>query len=140
MPALGRTSTILTLILLLPGVCLALTWLLRLSFGLPAVSLGLPRALAEGWAISRFHVARALCVWLLAYLPLLVVFGVLHAVRSDPLGWAETLVRPVLDVVAVSLTGALTGLFYRTLRLPRDFRPDVRPSWNVSMRREPVIL
>ena len=58
LPALGRISTTLTLILLLPAVFLVLIWLLRLSFGLPAISLGLPRALAEGWDISRFDIWR----------------------------------------------------------------------------------
>jgi hypothetical protein len=138
LPAIGRVSTILTLILLLPGAGLGVVWLLRLSFGLPAISLGLPRALAEGWDISRHHVARALCVWLGACLPLMLVFGECMAARLDAVGWAETLVRPVLDVAAVSLTGSLTGLFYRDMRLPLGLRPDVRPSWNPRMRREPM--
>ena len=137
--AIGRISTILTLILLLPAVLLALVWLLRLSFGLPAISLGLPRALAEGWYISRFHVWRALCVCLLAFLPAALALAGWLALRPDPLGWAETLVRPVADVVVVSLTGSLTGLFYRDMRLPRGLRPDVRPSWNRDFRREPII-
>jgi hypothetical protein len=139
LPALGRVSTILTLILLLPAVCYAMICLLRLSFGLPAISLGLPRALTEGWDISRFHVARSLCVGLLATLPVILALAGCVAARMERLGWAETLVRPLLDVIAVSLTGSLTGLFYRGLRLPLALRPDRRPSWNRSARREPVI-
>ena len=139
LPVLGRVSTILTLILLLPASSVAMIWLLRLSLGVPAISLGLPRALAEGWDISRFHVSRTLCVWLLAYLPVIVALALCLAARLDRLGWTETLVRPLLDVVAVSLTGSLTGLFYRQHRLPLGLRPDVRPSWNRGARREPVI-
>ena len=139
LPALGRISTILALILLLPAVCLAMTWLLRLSFGLPAIALGLPRALAEGWDISRAHVSRALCVCLLAYLPLGLALAVCLTARLERLGWPETLLRPLLDVLGVSLAGSLTGLFYRQLRLPLGLRPDMRPSWNRNARREPVI-
>ncbi len=139
LPALGRISTILALILLLPAVCVAMTWLLRLSFGLPAIALGLPRALAEGWDISRAHVSRTLCVCLLAYLPLGVALAICLTARLERLGWPETLLRPLLDVLGVSLAGSLTGLFYRQLRLPLGLRPDMRPSWNRSARREPVI-
>jgi hypothetical protein len=139
MPALGRISTILAMILLLPAVSLAMICLLRLSFGLPALALGLPRALAEGWDISRGHVWRTLSVWLLAYLPVGLALAGCQAARLDPIGWPETLIRPLLDVIAVSLTGSLTGLFYRHFRLPLALRPNMRPSWNRSARREPVI-
>ncbi len=136
-PALGRVSTILTLILLLPAVGLALLAVLRLSFGLPAISLGLPRALAEGWDISRLHGLRAALVWLLAILPVAMALVCWMVLAPDRFGWA---VRPALDVLLVSLTGSLTGLFYRDMRLPIGLRPDVRPSWNAGMRREPNIM
>jgi hypothetical protein len=137
-PAIGTTSTILTLILLFPASCAALVALLRLAFGLPAIALGLKTPLAEGWAISRFHVTRTLGVCAAAALPLAAIVAAWIVAGPAPLGWANTLLRPVLDVATVSLTASLTGLFYRAYRLPAGLRPDVRPSRNRNQRREPV--
>lgn len=138
--ALGRVSTILTMVLLLPLVCLLFVAMLRLSYGLPAMALGLRRPLAEGWAISRFHVMRSLAVCAVAFLPLAALAACWIALAPDPLGWAAMIVRPLADCVAVSLTASLTGVFYRTYRLPLALRPDVRPSRNRSQRVEPVIM
>jgi hypothetical protein len=138
--ALGRTSTILTMILLLPAVCLGLTGLLRLSFGLPALSLGLPRALAEGWAISRGRVIRVLAVWTVALAPVIAVIGVSLWLRPDPSGWPALIFRPCIDMALVALTASLTGVFYRAHRLPPPIRPDMRPSRNPAHRKSPVFF
>jgi hypothetical protein len=137
--ALGRTSTLLTMLLVLPVYGLLLVALLRLSFGLPAIALGLAWPLSEAWVISRFHVVRTGCIMLLAFLPLTLALVVWLACDPDPLGWAASLARPALDVLAVSLTASLTAVFYRTYRLPTALRPDQRPSRNRAQRRDPVV-
>jgi hypothetical protein len=113
--------------------------LLRLSFGLPAIALGLAWPLSEAWVISRFQVVRTGCIVLLASLPLMLAWGGWFVLDPDPLGWVAGLARPAMDVIAVSLTASLTAVFYRTYRLPYALRPDQRPSRNRARRRDPVV-
>jgi hypothetical protein len=135
---LGSLSTLLLAILLLPlGIAAAVT-VFRFTFGLPAVSLGLPRGMAEGWMISRNHVVRALCVAGLSALPLIVLALIWLFVLRDPLGWPSSIFRPVVQVLSVTLTACVTGLLYRAYRLPAALRPDLRPSSNRNQRRPPV--
>jgi hypothetical protein len=136
---LGQTSALLTMILLLPEAILALLALLRLSLGLPAISLGLPRALAEGWDISRGHTLRVASVFAVTLLPPLLVMALWLWWRPRPLGWPALFLRPCIDLAFVSLTASLTGLFYRKSRLPLAFRPDRRPSRNPAHRQQPIL-
>jgi hypothetical protein len=136
---LGRTSTLLTMILVLPVYGVLLVALLRLSFGLPAIALGLPRPLSEAWVISRCHVVRTGGIVLLAGLPLVLAGVGWFVLNPDPLGLVASLVRPGLDVIAVALTASLTAVFYRSYRLPYALRPDQRPSRNRTRRRDPVV-
>jgi hypothetical protein len=136
---LGGTSTLLTMILVLPVYGLLLVALLRLSFGLPAIALGLAWPLSEAWVISRFHVVRTSCIALLAGLPLILPLAAWFMWNPDPLGWLASLVRPALDVMNVALTASLTAVFYRCYRLPYALRPDQRPSRNRAQRRDPVV-
>jgi hypothetical protein len=135
---LGGTSSTLTMILLAPAVCLVLAGLLRVASGLPGLSLGLPRALAEGWAISRGQVVRILAVWASALAPVIAIMALWVWLRPDPLGWPALILRPCIDVALVALTAGLTGVFYRAHRLPAAVRPDVRPSRNPAQRKTPV--
>jgi hypothetical protein len=136
--ALGRTSTILTMILLLPPVCLAGIALLRLAHGLPALSLGLARALTEGWAITTGRTLRILAIWVVALAPFITLTALWVWLHPDPFGWPALILRPCIDVALVALTAALTGVFYRAHRLPGASRPDVRPSRNPTQRKAPV--
>jgi hypothetical protein len=135
---LGVVSSLLLLVLLLPVAVAAVIAAIRLVIGLPAISLGLPRALAEGWMISRCHVLRAVCVFGLTGLPVSVLGLVWLFGLGDPYGWPATILQPVTDVLAVSLTASVTGLLYRANRLPAALRPDRRPSRNRNQRRQPV--
>ena len=136
---LGQVSTILLATLLLPLLVITALSLLRWIIGLPGVSLGLPRSLAEGWIISRGHLARSLAIFVAAGLPLSGLEAIWLTVPMDPLGWVATVLKPIQDVLFVALTASLTGLLYRAYRLPAAFRPDLRPSRNHSQRREPVL-
>jgi hypothetical protein len=139
MRPLGGTSTLLTMLLVLPVYAVLAVALLRVSFGLPAIALGLAWPLSEAWVISRFHVVRTGCILLLAWIPLLLAGGLWAVWHPDPLGWPASLLRPALDVIAVSLTASLTAVFYRRYRLPTAIRPDQRPSRNRARRRDPVV-
>jgi hypothetical protein len=136
--SLGVVSTLLLLVLLLPLAVAAAVLAIRFMIGLPAVSIGLPRGLAEGWMISRGHVLRAVSVFALTWLPVAVLGLVWLFGLRDPYGWPATILQPVTDVLAITLTASVTGHLYRAYRLPAAFRPDRRPSRNRNQRRQPV--
>lgn len=138
LPAVGPISTRLSGVLLGLPVLAALLAAWRLSFGLPALSLGLADPIAEAWDISRNHAASSLLVWTLTGLPALAIVLVAMARYLDPLAWPSLLLGPALEIVFVSLTASLTGLLYRTYRLPGAVRPHLRPSRDAARRREPV--
>jgi hypothetical protein len=137
--AIGPVSTRLTFLLLLPFAFAAMLGVLRLTLGLPALSLGLRDALAEGWAISRFQVARTLATFLGACAPLIAGYAAFLTLGPDPLGWPATVLHPVLDVLSITVAGSLTGLLYRDHRLAPALRPDRRPSRHRDFRREPAL-
>lgn len=133
LPAIGPTSTLLTAILLLPlpvGVVIASV---RMLTGLPAASLGLPRAAAEGWMISTGRVGPLLGMAVIGLGPLLILRAALSMTRLG--GFAV----PVMDIAAFSWTGCLTADFYRRFRVPAALRPDRRPSRNRAARQEPAL-
>ena len=136
--ALGQISTLLLQILLFPLAVAVGVMVFRFALGLAAISLGLPRGLAEGWMISSGHVTRALCVVFLTGLPALVAALLWWFLSPDPYGWPATILCPVTDVLSVALTASITGVLYRAYRLPAAFRPDLRPSRNRNQRRPPV--
>jgi hypothetical protein len=136
---LGGLSTLLTLILLLPAWLAAILSLIRLLTGLPAIALGLPMGLAEGWAIGRGHMGRAACLFAVALLPAALAQATAIWGGADPVGWPMTIALPVSEALSVSLTASCTGLLYRAFRLPLAFRPDRRPSHNLAQRRDPVL-
>ena len=136
---LGGVSTWLALILLLPAWVAAILALLRLLTGLPAIALGLPMGLAEGWAIGRAHTGRAACLFAVAMLPAGLAQAAVLWGGADPVGWPMTIALPASEALSVSLTASFTGLLYRAFRLPLAFRPDRRPSHNLTQRREPLL-
>ncbi len=134
---LGPVSTLLTVILLLPLLIIVTLAIPRMMVGLPAISLGLKRALAEGWLIGRDHRLRTTALFLLAGLPLTVAYGA-ALILLDPLSWPAIMVQPVIETSAIALTASITGLLYRAWRLPAGFRPDLRPSRHPAQRQDPV--
>jgi hypothetical protein len=132
---LGQVSALLALLLVAPLFILAAVSVVRLSLAPPALALGLAKAAAESWDITRGRVLHILGVWLVTSAPLATV--------ATALAWwgaASTILAMLpLGLLALLLAGAVSSLLYKSYRLPAHMRPDRRPSRNRSRRAEPAL-
>jgi hypothetical protein len=133
--SLGPVSAVLSLILVAPLFVMLGVSVVRLSLAPPALALGLPKAAAESWEITRGRVFHVLGVWVVAGAPLAA--GAMGLTWWGADGYL-TCELP-LGLVAVLLAGAVSSLLYKSYRLPPQLRPDRRPSRNRSRRAEPVL-
>jgi hypothetical protein len=133
--SLGAVSATLSLILLAPLFVMLGVSVVRLSLAPPALALGLPKAAAESWEITRGRVLHMLGVWMVASAPLV---GAASALSWWGMDGYLTCELP-LGLAAVLLAGAVSSLLYKSYRLPPHLRPDRRPSRNRSRRSEPAL-
>jgi hypothetical protein len=136
---LGPISAILTLILLAPLAVLGALAVLRLSLTPPPMALGLPRALAESWQITRGHGGVMIGAGMIAAAPLALAASAFAWWRPPADTAAALIVVLPLGLFALLLAGGLTSLWYHSYRLPQDLRPDRRPSRNRGRRAEPLL-
>jgi hypothetical protein len=132
---LGQISALLTLVLFAPLFIMAVVSAVRLSLAPPALALGLAKAAAESWEITRGRVRHIVGVWLVTSAPV--------AAAATALAWwgvnSYLLAVLPLGLLALLLAGAVSSLLYKSYRLPAHMRPDRRPSRNRSRRAEPAL-